>query len=337
MDAKKTGMIIQEARKRQNMTQQQLAERLNVSHTTVSKWECGDHFPDVSLLEPIGKELHLTMNELLTGEKEAGQKETVHALVEATMEEVKNKNRANTRKVAGIAVLIMAVILTCVFVFWKPAKEALIFEGNWYSTNNAEYTFKNGEITYAATDEHLAAYTYEGDAVKIGRTFEYAGRILYYHRYSNGLEVLSAKENGFGTVDFARGAADGPSSFREVENYRLDRFRSYLDENLYGVWKTDDGYYINRNPYWVIDRDGTVTELAPDGSVFTVEKMDIMNSVGIEENGDVVSYFNWEMPEGSVEGQIVQTPVIRELPDTYTENVIEIAGLKFYKAEDPRK
>ncbi|MBQ4011634.1 MAG: hypothetical protein II602_03730, partial [Erysipelotrichales bacterium] len=95
--------------------------------------------------------------------------------------------------------------------------------------------------------------------------------------------------------------------------------------------------YKDRNPYWVIGRDGTVTELAPDGSVFTVQKMIFLNSVDVGENGNIVSLFTWEgSDEGMSEGQTMETPVIRELPDTYSEDVLEIAGLIFHKSEDPR-
>ena len=71
MDQKKTGALIAQARKEKGLTQQQLAERLHVSHTTVSKWERGLGFPEVSLLEPLAAELELTLTELFRGE--AGQ------------------------------------------------------------------------------------------------------------------------------------------------------------------------------------------------------------------------------------------------------------------------
>lgn len=50
MDAGKTGELIAQARKQKNMTQKQLAEALHISDRTVSKWERGAGFPDVSLL-----------------------------------------------------------------------------------------------------------------------------------------------------------------------------------------------------------------------------------------------------------------------------------------------
>lgn len=69
MDLKATGLFIKQQRKEKNLTQQQLAEKLCVSEKTISKWECGNGFPDASLLLPLCKELDITANELLSGKR----------------------------------------------------------------------------------------------------------------------------------------------------------------------------------------------------------------------------------------------------------------------------
>ena len=68
MDTYKIGQFIAENRKKQNMTQVQLAEKLGVTGKTVSRWENGNYMPDLSLLQPLAKELGITLNELLRGE-----------------------------------------------------------------------------------------------------------------------------------------------------------------------------------------------------------------------------------------------------------------------------
>ncbi len=67
MDLAITGKFIQERRKAKNLTQAELAERLNVSEKTISKWECGKGFPDTSLMLPLCKALDISANELLCG------------------------------------------------------------------------------------------------------------------------------------------------------------------------------------------------------------------------------------------------------------------------------
>ncbi|MCC8072716.1 MAG: helix-turn-helix domain-containing protein [Clostridiales bacterium] len=69
MNAKITGQIISRRRKSLGLTQLQLAELINVSNRTISKWENGDGFPDISLLPLLSKTLGITIDELLTGEK----------------------------------------------------------------------------------------------------------------------------------------------------------------------------------------------------------------------------------------------------------------------------
>ena len=75
MDNIKFGKLILKLRKEKNMTQKELAEKLNVTDKAVSKWERGDSFPDITLLEPIAKELGVTVSELITGEKDLNDDE----------------------------------------------------------------------------------------------------------------------------------------------------------------------------------------------------------------------------------------------------------------------
>ena len=52
MDQIKTGKFIADERKKKGYTQRQLAERLEISDKTISKWERGNGFPEISLLQP---------------------------------------------------------------------------------------------------------------------------------------------------------------------------------------------------------------------------------------------------------------------------------------------
>ena len=69
MDQEKIGKFIKECRKQQNMTQQELSEKLGVSDRTIGNWENGRNMPDLSLFKPLCKELNITLNDLLSGEK----------------------------------------------------------------------------------------------------------------------------------------------------------------------------------------------------------------------------------------------------------------------------
>ena len=69
MNQIKIGNFIAECRKKKNLTQMQLAEKLNITDRAISKWENGKSMPDLSLLKPICNILDISINELLSGEK----------------------------------------------------------------------------------------------------------------------------------------------------------------------------------------------------------------------------------------------------------------------------
>ena len=68
MDKYVTGAVIRKLRENKKMTQEELAEKVFVSGKAVSKWETGQGFPDVSLIEPLAKALDISVIELLSGE-----------------------------------------------------------------------------------------------------------------------------------------------------------------------------------------------------------------------------------------------------------------------------
>jgi len=63
-----TGSTIRALREKNHLTQAELAEKLNVSDKTISKWETGRGFPDITLLEPIAEAFRISVTELLSGE-----------------------------------------------------------------------------------------------------------------------------------------------------------------------------------------------------------------------------------------------------------------------------
>ena len=67
MDRYVTGAVIRKLRENKKMTQEELAGKIFVSSKAVSKWETGQGFPDISLLEPLAKALDISVIELLSG------------------------------------------------------------------------------------------------------------------------------------------------------------------------------------------------------------------------------------------------------------------------------
>ena len=121
MDQVKIGKFIAEERKSKHYTQKQLAEILNISDKTVSKWECGNGFPEVSLL-PLCGELGITVNELLSGERleETAYKQKAE---ENIMDLVKEAQESRKKIVLSVMVAAMALIAAVPLVVLSGALE----------------------------------------------------------------------------------------------------------------------------------------------------------------------------------------------------------------------
>ncbi len=68
MNQIKIGKFITECRKKNNLTQAQLAEKLNITDRAISKWENGKAMPDSSIMLELCEILKISVNELLSGE-----------------------------------------------------------------------------------------------------------------------------------------------------------------------------------------------------------------------------------------------------------------------------
>lgn len=67
MNSQKVGKFIQEIRKKNNLTQKQLADKYNVTYQAVSKWERGINLPDVTLLRQMSKDFNISIEDILDG------------------------------------------------------------------------------------------------------------------------------------------------------------------------------------------------------------------------------------------------------------------------------
>lgn len=131
MDTKKIGAFIALNRKEKGLTQEQLGEKLGVSNKTVSRWENGNYMPDLSMLEPLGKELDITLNELLAGERIEKEEEQEYAernlvsTIQYTMTKIQGEKR----------IFSIVMIVIGAFLVWN-AFTANDFESVWPACNS---------------------------------------------------------------------------------------------------------------------------------------------------------------------------------------------------------
>ena len=121
MDQVKIGKFISNERKAKGYTQKQLSELLAISDKTISKWECGNGFPEASLLLPLCNELEITVNELLTGERISQQnykKKAEENMVNMIREKEENKQKLLLTTMIGVISTITFLTLLLVVCFY---------------------------------------------------------------------------------------------------------------------------------------------------------------------------------------------------------------------------
>lgn len=120
MDLVKIGKYIAGKRKALGMTQKQLAEKLNMSDKSVSKWERGICLPDVSVYMELCEMLGISINEFLAGEDidaENVEKKSEDNIIQVTKDsKKKQKNLKSILAVVTTFAVIMVLVLGAVFV-----------------------------------------------------------------------------------------------------------------------------------------------------------------------------------------------------------------------------
>ena len=185
MDQVKTGELIKRLRTERGMTQKQLAELLNVSDKAVSKWECGNGCPDVSLLsalaEIFGTDIHVLLSgETIKNEKEKGDMKKIRFFV--------------CRECGNIITSASDVSVTCcgsrlTVLEPKKADEAQKLRvedtgGEWYITSTHEMTKEHyiSFVAYISDSSMMMFRQYPEWEMNITLPAYRRGRLVWYCR-----------------------------------------------------------------------------------------------------------------------------------------------------------
>ncbi len=115
MDQIKIGKFIAQMRKEQSLTQRRLADLLGISDKTVSKWECGNGLPEVSLMLPLCEVLHISVNELLSGQRLTASEYKTRA--EENMMNLMQERLESRKKIILSAIVVCLTLLSGVTLF----------------------------------------------------------------------------------------------------------------------------------------------------------------------------------------------------------------------------
>ncbi len=183
MDQIKTGELIKQLRTQLGLTQKQLAQRINVSDKAVSKWECGNGCPDVSLLGELAEVLGTDIQVLLTGEIDKNESE------KGDMKKLKFyicKECGNIITATGDASVTCCGSKLCALEPRKagPSEQLDIQDigGEWYITSNHEMTKQHyiSFVAYVSDSSVMIFRQYPEWSIQIHLPMYRYGRLVWY-------------------------------------------------------------------------------------------------------------------------------------------------------------
>ncbi len=130
MDQKKIGIFFKELRKEKNITQEKLAEIMNVSRRTVSRWETGSNMPDLDILIEMADFYEVDIRELLDGER---RNETMDQEMKKTVLKAADYDNEERLKITQRIHIWFIVALICALVYFaslflEPAAPNVLFD-----------------------------------------------------------------------------------------------------------------------------------------------------------------------------------------------------------------
>ena len=109
MDKRKTGKIIRQARINKGYTQSELGDLIGVSNKAISRWENGETFPDIGVIEPLAQMLELRIQDIITGTKDSDQDTAIAEVVRVAKIQGKEKMRKLIEN--GVAIVMLCYLL----------------------------------------------------------------------------------------------------------------------------------------------------------------------------------------------------------------------------------
>ena len=141
MDKTQMGNFIKEQRMALGLTQQQLAEQLHVTNKAISRWETGNAYPDIALLDDLAAALSVSVEELCRGEKLALPSADTNVLLGDVISEVKQQKKDRAAKWIRILCLSTFSVILLAFLFFAGA---FFFIHNEVNIDEALFTLALG-------------------------------------------------------------------------------------------------------------------------------------------------------------------------------------------------
>ena len=190
MQKEQFGILLTTLRKKNGISQKEMAERLSVSTSAVSKWEHGKNLPDMTMLGSIAETLQVSCDELLNPEKTLERLANPEPQKEALS---KKKHRRIVKIVVLLGILVIAagLLLGYMVKHREPTFQQIgtryIDDPDWGYTYEISYVVK-GEVTGRSINEYLDEVRNEMDWEELGTN------VVKTSYYRNREDALAWKE-----------------------------------------------------------------------------------------------------------------------------------------------
>lgn len=190
MQKEQFGILLTTLRKKNGISQKEMAERLSVSTSAVSKWEHGKNLPDMTMLGSIAETLQVSCDELLNPEKTLERLANPEPQKEALS---KKKHRRIVKIVVLLGILVIAAGLLLGYMVkhrestFQQIGTRYIDDPDWGYTYEISYVVK-GEVTGRSINEYLEEVRNEMDREELGTN------VVKTSYYRNKEDALAWKE-----------------------------------------------------------------------------------------------------------------------------------------------
>lgn len=280
MDNIKIGLFIKQLRNEKQMTQQQLADKLQVTNKAVSKWERGLNFPDITILEQLAKELDIRVDELLQGERIEAKSVTIAPMMQNTMQysdmKLKQQRQSNYR-IIKIILLFIFLSYVSIFILGQVAFHNTTSKTTIENHLVNDY-FSENTIEVLQTFEGM----YVGDSVTISHLFEELpfSKIPHLFRIEDTKLIVDYKETSWYLSDNYEEDIEANILYNATAAFTLINNLSELTMQF-----SDISYTFTREEINTIYEATTIVERLTQLEVFINDKQ-FINSIFANKNAD---------------------------------------------------
>lgn len=343
MDQEKIGKFIAKCRKNKNMTQQELADKLGITDRAISHWENGRSIPDASLYKRLCKELDISIEELINGEKDNSNKAKEKAIITTIKEKDKVKKKS---KIILISLFIIFILIIFGLIYYnKKVKLNLVNDSDYLYDEVIEFIrneeFKtNYDIKYK---DFNVFYSYHGFGIEKKNNYKYVYMWIYeqsyYIEYQDVLAISSSsstpvkaifKDNKIQEIIYPENGKNYIESIKKmfpdiIEQQVLNFDKEENISKLFNEVEQKKNIYYN---YLNLDMSKiTIDDLSYDNLIFSVtykkSKCDIPVVLNIYKNNKYTLATDYKAcKKGTVCNAMLK--YTKHVEGTYDYDIIEI-------------